>query len=483
MRYRLRKTRTLLVIAFLALASVVIAPSAKAAPSVTSTPVKVSVGGKSFTVQTVTVDVKDPSLEVVPVLAEGGIGHDEPLSSIVQREQALAAVNGTFFNAYEKNNYIRYPNGALLADGELIHSGDNQMLVIGPDKVPDIRKLSLGVALKVAHDKDTYTVRPWGVNKYYGEDNHDQTIWFTDDFGGWIGFDRGTKIVVEAGRITRITPDAVPVPAGGNVLFLGDSANNRTHVLPRLHVGDSVIVEQQTSGEGEDVQSDGWLAALGAGPRLVTDGAVDVDFDRDGFDDPRITQSAAVRSFVGVDGEGRLVFGTVSTATIRELAGVAVQLGLTKAMNLDGGASSGLYADGKMLTAPGRSLSNALIVRRTASPKVQIELQGKLLTDFKGRIVQETTLVPIRPFITALKADFQWDAGAREATIAYGGMMLKLRDGQTEARVNDKQVALPVPLSILEDSRMYVPLRFVSEALHGKVEWNQELYRAIIDLP
>jgi len=31
-------------------------------------------------------------------------------------------------------------------------------------------------------------------------------------------------------------------------------------------------------------------------------------------------------------------------------------------MNIDGGASSGLYYKGKMLTTPGRDLSNALVV-------------------------------------------------------------------------------------------------------------------------
>ncbi|WP_159884200.1 phosphodiester glycosidase family protein [Paenibacillus puerhi] len=456
--------------------------SGMAAEPVAHSSSKLHINGKSFSIQAVTVDVKDPSLEVVPVLAKGGVGHDEAFASIIGREQAIAAVNGTFFNAYEKNAYIRYPNGALLADGELMHSGDNQMLVIGPDKIPDIRKLSLGVAVQVTHGRSTYTVKPWGVNKYYGEGNEDQTIWFTEDFGGWIGFDGGTKIVVEDGLITRITEDSVAVPAGGHVLFLGNSVNNRTHVLPRLHVGDSVTVEAHASGEGENMQPESWLAALGAGPRLVTDGAPDINFARDGYDDPGITQRAAARSFVGVDGDDRLVFGTVSSATIAELASIAVKLGLREAMNLDGGASSGLYANGTMLTTPGRSLSNALIVRRTGSPKVQIELEGKLLTDFKGRLVGDTTMVPIRPFLTALQADFEWDATIREATIRYEGTTLQLRDGQMEAKVNGESLALSVPLSILEDSRMYVPLRFVSEALQGKVEWNQQLYRAVIDL-
>jgi exopolysaccharide biosynthesis protein len=37
-------------------------------------------------------------------------------------------------------------------------------------------------------------------------------------------------------------------------------------------------------------------------------------------------------------------------------------LGAYNAMNLDGGASSGLYYGGRYLTAPGRDLSNALII-------------------------------------------------------------------------------------------------------------------------
>lgn len=37
--------------------------------------------------------------------------------------------------------------------------------------------------------------------------------------------------------------------------------------------------------------------------------------------------------------------------------------GAYQAMNLDGGASSGLYYNGKYLTTPGRKISNALVVK------------------------------------------------------------------------------------------------------------------------
>jgi len=461
-----------------------VAAGTAAADSVIAETRSVTVGGKTFTVNMVTVDLTDPTLELAPALSAGGIGHDEPFASIVQRENAVAAINGTFFNAYEKNPYTRYPNGILVESGKVIHSGENQTLFLTADKVPDIEWVDLGVAVHVSEGNGTYTVRPWGVNKYYGPGSTDQVVWYTPEFGGWVGFPGGIKVVVTDGRIVRITEDAVPVPEDGYVLFVGHSNNNRTYVLPKLDVGDSVKLELVATGEGDrrlDVES--WLAAIGVGPKLVTNGAVDINFSRDGFTDPKITQSSSARSFVGIDGANRLVMGTVGSATIRQLADIAIKLGLKEAMNMDGGASSALYANGRMLTAPGRELSNALVVRKLDRPKVQIELNGRYVPDFKGFIVNDTTVVPIRPFITALNAGFQWDAANRTATLTYGGVTMKLKDGSSTAIVNGKSVKVPVPLQILEDSRMYVPLRFVAETLNAKVEWNQKLYRASVRLP
>jgi len=67
------------------------------------------------------------------------------------------------------------------------------------------------------------------------------------------------------------------------------------------------------------------------------------------------------RSGIGIRADGSIVVVTVGSATIKELGAILVQLGAKQGMNLDGGASSGLYADGKLRTVPGRSLSNALL--------------------------------------------------------------------------------------------------------------------------
>lgn len=102
--------------------------------------------------------------------------------------------------------------------------------------------------------------------------------------------------------------------------------------------------------------------AIQAGPRLVKDGAVDVNVVEEGFRDPKILTGGGARSAIGITKNHELLFVTSSGATIPQLAEIMKQAGAVQAMNLDGGASSGLYYNGKYLTTPGRKISNALIV-------------------------------------------------------------------------------------------------------------------------
>ncbi|MNH46993.1 hypothetical protein D3C79_1100270 [compost metagenome] len=55
------------------------------------------------------------------------------------------------------------------------------------------------------------------------------------------------------------------------------------------------------------------------------------------------------------------MLATIGSATMQQWADIMVNLGAVQGMNLDGGASSGLYANGKSITQPGRLLSNALL--------------------------------------------------------------------------------------------------------------------------
>lgn len=66
---------------------------------------RVSTSAGSRTVQFVTINLNDPRLEVRPVLARDELGRTESLAGMAKRTGALAAINGSFFMAYNKGDY------------------------------------------------------------------------------------------------------------------------------------------------------------------------------------------------------------------------------------------------------------------------------------------------------------------------------------------------------------------------------------------
>jgi exopolysaccharide biosynthesis protein len=444
----------------------------------------VQANGKSFTVQWTTIDLQDPHLRVMPVTAAEGVGHVESFSDMIERSGAVAAVNGTFFDAYEQDESLRHPNGLIVESGSFVRSGDNVSLGIRTDKSALIHRLETHLAFKVKNNKSVYTVSPWGTNTYYGNDDKDQVVAYTDHFAGQIDRPGGMKVVIEGGRITKMTENAAVVPENGYVIYFGHSTNNDRNLLPHLHEGDEVeteaLISDGSSGVMESL-SQVWESAIGVGPKLVTNGQVDVDYARDGFDDPRITSTANTRSFTGVDGNGRLVMGTLSSATVDDMAQALVQLGLREAMNMDGGSSSGLYVEGSMKRTPGRLLSNALVVKRYDDPQVQVAVNGSFVHEFRGFIKQDVTMVPFRGIFERMGAEFKWNDQERVLTAKLGKVELSLRPDVAEATVNGKPVKLDQAPAIV-DGHIYIPLRFVGEALGAKVGWDQGLYRATLEL-
>ncbi|MGE7020664.1 phosphodiester glycosidase family protein [Solibacillus cecembensis] len=103
--------------------------------------------------------------------------------------------------------------------------------------------------------------------------------------------------------------------------------------------------------------------ALQIGPRLLTNGVVTLNPEAEGFKSPKVLSSPGARSAIGISKDLQILFVTTPGATIQQLASIMKQLGAVDAMNFDGGASSGLYANGKYVTTPGRDIAVTLIVK------------------------------------------------------------------------------------------------------------------------
>jgi exopolysaccharide biosynthesis protein len=169
--------------------------------------------------------------------------------------------------------------------------------------------------------------------------------------------------------MTLIT-NGQPVFTGNIGTTLGFTARNEarmdraTVVLGALNGASYSYRDGISNGDHADAATAFWprvQEAVGCGPRLVTDGRIALDMSGEKFTDRKVLVLSTARSAVGLTRDRRLLLVTTS-GTIPQLAGIMKALGAYQAMNLDGGASSGLWVRGHYLRSPGRNLSNCLLV-------------------------------------------------------------------------------------------------------------------------
>ncbi|WP_150265510.1 phosphodiester glycosidase family protein [Paenibacillus tepidiphilus] len=160
------------------------------------------------------------------------------------------------------------------------------------------------------------------------------------------------------------TKDAYKAPygyiAGGGKLLMDSPGNKRT-----VFVYDANLLADVIPGtEFMDRFNSGAVAgAIQAGPRLLLNGQPAINAVAEGFKDPKILTGGGARSALGLTRDHKLILLTTGGATIPQLAQIMKLAGAYQAMNMDGGASSGLYYGGRYLTEPGRLISNALVVK------------------------------------------------------------------------------------------------------------------------
>jgi exopolysaccharide biosynthesis protein len=103
---------------------------------------------------------------------------------------------------------------------------------------------------------------------------------------------------------------------------------------------------------------------ISGAPDLVINGKISTAKLPPGFTDSRFTTVSANRTAIGVKKDGLLLLVSIKNVKISELKEIMLKLGCVNAINLDGGASSGMYYDGKVVTKPGRKLATLLYVYR-----------------------------------------------------------------------------------------------------------------------
>lgn len=118
---------------------------------------------------------------------------------------------------------------------------------------------------------------------------------------------------------------------------------------------------------------------------------------------------------------------------------------------------------------------NTIGVNAGQKENIQVFInEQKISFDVLPQIENGRVLVPFRAVFESMGGQVRWNGELKMVVTRYGLLDLRLRIGDTTARLGNKNITLDVPAKIV-GGRTLVPLRFISENLFSaNVHWNND---------
>ncbi len=291
-----------------------------------------------------------------PALDRGQVVGRESVSRISDEQDAVAAVNASYFS----------PNGDILGmlriDGTVAGTTYMKRTAMGIMEdgsvifgYPDYSGL-------VTLDRQS-----WPVSGVDAAREADSLILYNHWYGPTTGTnEHGLEFVVKNGRVVDIQTGNTRIPKDGVVVSVHGKAMD---VFRGVRVGDKAEILEDFGGEWNQAQQ-----ILGAGPRLLANGRIHVTVAMEQFPSD-IRYGRAPRSAFGITEKGNYVLAVVDGrqssshgCTLNEWAELLKQYGCVEAMNFDGGGSSALVVGGKLQNSPSdgseRKVASALVLMK-----------------------------------------------------------------------------------------------------------------------
>lgn len=326
----------------------------------------------------------------------------ETTSQLSAAAAALAAVNGGFFVFDPNAGAPGDPAGAAVQDGEILSEpvGDRPALVLGPSKTSVQRPTWDGTVTAPGAGGlplDGLNRVPGLIRNCGGTDDQptslplhdvtctdpDEVIAFTPAFGATTPSGSGVEVALDAhGKVIAVNGSrGMTVPAGGHTVQATGTAAQNLELL--VEVGSHLKVDADlTRADGKKMGISANTDVVNGGPMLVENGTINVTAKRDGMVRSNDSNSFFYgwvhkrnpRTIAGVDALGRTLLVTADGRqtgslglSIKESAEVAASLGMVDAINLDGGGSTTMVADGQVRnissdTTGERPVGDALLV-------------------------------------------------------------------------------------------------------------------------
>lgn len=309
------------------------------------------------------IDLKNEKINVKPELAKGVIGNLETTSGIAIRNNAIAAINGSFFETRKK---LHLPVGFMIIDGQVVNKSILERTAVGITRDKEVIfgiPKTKGYVLNLDNKK---SVAIWGINR---PRKKDEVIIYTDEYGDTTRTNKyGKEIAVnENGSIEAMGDGNSPIPKDGFVVSLHGWSRD---FAAKTKASDKIGLVYDLTEKWKDV-----VQAITGGPLLVKDGqAVHKEsLVSEKFRNELLAPSS--RTAIGISKDKELIFVVVDGAhpplarggvTYDELAEIMKEAGAENAVGLDGGHTSAMYVNGRVVNDPLNGweglVSNAIIV-------------------------------------------------------------------------------------------------------------------------
>jgi phosphodiester glycosidase len=325
-----------------------------------------------FAINLLRLDLAQVRLDVIHALDEA-VGL-ETTSSMAERLGAIAAINGGYFRT--TGTFRGDSTGTLQIDGTILSEPDRSRSAVGFLRSAGASRLVFGqvdwtAQMTVAGQQRTID----GLNRARGDDD---VVLFTPGFHRTtLTDDSGVEVVVRSGVVADVRDHggSSAIPLDGFVVSAKGSG--REWALATFKRGIRVSFSMRLH-PAEPGSRNPWATAediVGAGPRLISAGRIDITTERERML-PTFATDRHPRTAIGVLSDGRALLLVVDGRqpalsvgmSLEELAQLLVEFGAVDAINLDGGGSTTMVVERKIVNHPSdptgeRPVSDGIVVR------------------------------------------------------------------------------------------------------------------------
>lgn len=312
--------------------------------------------GRPVRINVVEADMKlAKDLDLTPALSSSStLKSRRTITTIAKNNNAVVALNGTYFKPQ-----TGVPLGTLMIDKKMYTGPIYDRVAMGIfDNGFDVARIQLDASIKGSKK----TIKVDNINQPRMLSTH--VLVYTPEWGKYAPSapKYGVGLQVTDDKITKASANSVEIPENGYVI-----SGPKSILYDLLDKKDAELVVK-TNPEWKGVKH-----IISGGPYLVKNGEVYVDMTAQklgaiGGRNPRSAIGyTADNNFILVAVDGRE--GSSIGMTLMELANFMQSIGCVGAINLDGGGSTVMYVNGRVVNKPhmtgGIPLSNAIILSKT----------------------------------------------------------------------------------------------------------------------